>query len=91
MMGNFIFSFNAVAPSFLLVFLGWALKRAKIIDGRFIDTASKVNFKFGFSTLIFMNIYQSAAKRLSTDGMYHTCAGGFWQCASCFAQLCPAL
>lgn len=76
MMGNFIFSFNAVAPSFLLVFLGWALKRAKIIDDRFIDTASKVNFKFGFSTLIFMNIYQSAAIT-SFDGWYvsYLCGG----------------
>lgn len=60
-MGNFIFSFNAVAPSFLLVFLGWVLKRTKIIDDRFVDVASSVNFKAGFSALIFMNIYQSSA------------------------------
>lgn len=75
-MVNFIFSFNAVAPSFLLVFLGWMLKRANIIDDRFIDTASSLNFKVGYSTLIFMNIYQSSIVE-SFDGrfVFFLCGG----------------
>lgn len=58
-MENLLFSFNMVAPTFILVFLGWFLKKIGIIDDRFVDTASKLNFKAGFSSLLFINIYQA--------------------------------
>ena len=50
-MENLIFSLNATVPIFLLMVLGFALRRLGVIDDIF---ASKMN-KFGFNYLILKN------------------------------------
>ncbi|HCR43374.1 MAG TPA: AEC family transporter [Ruminococcaceae bacterium] len=65
-----------MAPSFLIVLAGCLLKKAGIIDDRLISSASRLNFKVGFSTLIFMDIYNSPGIT-SFDGFYvfYLCCG----------------
>ena len=57
-MENISFAFNATAPVFILVLLGYFLRRRKVIDGHFIDTASDFAFKYLFPLVIFEQIYQ---------------------------------
>jgi predicted permease len=59
MMNNLIFSFNVVMPVFLIVALGYFLKKINLVNDNFVNTAIKFNFKVGLSTLIFKNIYKS--------------------------------
>jgi malate permease and related proteins len=58
-MENLIFSFNVVIPVFLVVAVGYFIRRIEMVDDKFVNTAIKFNFKVGLSTLIFKNIYQS--------------------------------
>jgi predicted permease len=50
------FTANIVAPIFFIVFLGYLLKRLKVIDEGFIHTASKLVFVITLPTLVFMSI-----------------------------------
>jgi malate permease and related proteins len=56
-MENLIFSFNVVMPVFLVVAVGYLIKKIGLVDDKFINTAIKFNFNVGLSTLIFKNIY----------------------------------
>ena len=50
------FTANIVAPIFFIVFLGYLLKRVRLIDESFINTASKLVFVVTLPTLVFMSI-----------------------------------
>lgn len=50
------FTANIVAPIFFIVFLGYLLKRIKLIDDAFIGTASKLVFVITLPALVFMSI-----------------------------------
>lgn len=56
-MQNLIFSFNVVIPIFLVVAVGYFIRKIELVDEKFVNTAIKFNFKVGLSTLIFKNIY----------------------------------
>lgn len=58
-MDTFIYSFNVVVPVFLLIVLGFLLKRIKLLNESFVNTAVKFNFRITLPTLIFNNIYSS--------------------------------
>lgn len=58
-MADLIFSFNTVAPVFLLVGIGWFAKKIKLIDDHFIRVSSSLNFKTGLPALLFINIYNA--------------------------------
>lgn len=53
------FSASVTLPCFIIVFLGWWLKRRKIIDDAFIATGSKIIFTIALPTLIFLSITQN--------------------------------
>lgn len=57
-MQNLVFAFSAIAPLFLLIGLGFLLKRNKVIDQNFIDTASNLSYQYLFPVLIFNQIYK---------------------------------
>ena len=57
-MSNLLFSFNAVMPVFLLVGIGWFVRRTHLVGESFIDGASKLNFRTGLPALLFLGIYQ---------------------------------
>ncbi len=58
-MSNFLFSVGVVLPIFVLLLLGFFLKKIKFVDGKFIDVGNKLCFKIFLPALLFMNIYQT--------------------------------
>lgn len=55
-MENLIFSINGVAPVFLIVFIGWGLKRRGLINGNFINLSSKIVFSIAAPALVFESL-----------------------------------
>jgi predicted permease len=58
-MSNLLFSFNTVAPIFLLVAIGRLARKANLVGEHFVDEASKLNFRTGLPALLFLSIYQT--------------------------------
>ncbi len=54
----FLFSFNAVMPILLLVFLGWFLRMINFADDGFFKKANTMVFKIFLPVLLFVNIYE---------------------------------
>ena len=52
-------SFNAIAPIFILIILGYFLKRIKIADQKSFDAMNKIVFKLFLPVLLFYNIYKT--------------------------------
>ncbi|MCL2528502.1 MAG: AEC family transporter [Defluviitaleaceae bacterium] len=59
MLDNFIFSINAVAPLFLVLFLGYILKRKGFLSEGFVSTGNKVVFYIALPANIFLNVYSA--------------------------------
>ncbi len=53
----FLFSFNAIMPILLLVFLGYFLRMIHFADDAFFKKANSMVFKIFLPTLLFINIY----------------------------------
>ncbi len=56
MLSNLLFSLNAVAPVFLIISLGYFLKKIGMIEDSFIDTTSKVVFNVAMPALVFSKL-----------------------------------
>lgn len=67
-MDNFIYSLNATMPVFLVMLLGWLLKRRNFITDEFVSIADKVVFKVALPVLVFKDI---AAADLYSDFNWH--------------------
>ncbi len=52
-------SFNAVAPIFILMLVGYFLKTIKVTDKKGFDTMNKMVFKVFLPVLLFYNIYKT--------------------------------
>ena len=63
-MENFIYSINATMPVFLVMILGWWLKRIRFLTDDFVTVADKLVFKVALPVLVFRDI---AAADLSKD------------------------
>ena len=57
MIDNIIFTANTVAPVFLIIALGFFLKKIKIINEQFVAITSKFVFNVSLPALIFMKLY----------------------------------
>lgn len=55
-MDNFVFSINATIPIFLVILLGWFLKKINLINDAFADTANKFVFKVSLPVMLFQDI-----------------------------------
>lgn len=55
-MQNFLFILQSVTPVFLIMFLGIALKRARIINDRFVTDSSRLVFNVSMPVLIFLKL-----------------------------------
>lgn len=55
-MSNFIYSLNATMPVFLVIVLGWILKKLHIIDDGFTVSADKLMFRVALPVLLFLDI-----------------------------------
>lgn len=56
---SLIFSINVMLPTFLLIFIGIFLRRKRILDEGFCNTASKLIFHFTLPSMIFLNMLKS--------------------------------
>ncbi len=55
-MQNLIFSFNGVAPVFLIIFLGFGLKKRGLINSNFVNLSSKIVFSVAAPALVFESL-----------------------------------
>ncbi|MBQ2932730.1 MAG: AEC family transporter [Clostridia bacterium] len=58
-MESLILSFNAIAPIFVLMLLGYLLKKLNIADKKGFDSINKLVFKVFLPVLLFYNIYKT--------------------------------
>ena len=58
-MGSLSLSFNAIAPIFILIIVGYFLKKIKVGDQKSFDTINKLVFKLFLPVLLFNNIYKT--------------------------------
>lgn len=63
-MSNFIYSLNATMPVFLVMILGWWLKKIHFVTDEFVSVADKLVFKVALPVLVFRDI---ASADLSND------------------------
>ena len=55
-MGNFLFSINVTMPIFLVMVLGYALRRIGILNDNFVTICNKLNFKVTLPVLLFRDL-----------------------------------
>lgn len=60
-MENLIFAFNAVAPAFSIVFMGFLLKRVGILTEEFVAKGNALCFNVLFPVLVFFNLYDTVS------------------------------
>lgn len=60
-MASLKLSFNAIAPIFLLMLLGYVAKNLKLADKKTFDEVNKLIFKIFLPVLLFYNIYKTEA------------------------------
>lgn len=60
-MQNLVLSFNAVAPLFILMMLGYAIKRVGIVRKSDFDMINKLIFKIFLPVQLFYNIYTTSS------------------------------
>lgn len=58
-MENLILSFNVVLPLFLMMMLGYALKKLNMFDDTSLKSMNSVTFKAFLPTLLFYNVYKT--------------------------------
>lgn len=58
-MNSFLVSFNAVTPMFLLMLLGYLLRKAHFFDDTFVSRLNKTTFNIFIPVMIFADIYQT--------------------------------
>lgn len=63
-MENFIYSINSTMPIFLVMILGWWLKKIRFLSDEFVTVADKLVFKVALPVLVFQDI---AEANLSED------------------------
>lgn len=55
-MNSFIYSINATVPIFLVMIIGWIIKKIGIIDDHFANVANKYVFKVALPVLLFRDL-----------------------------------
>lgn len=58
-MENFIYSINATMPVFLVMILGWWLKKMRFLTDEFVTVADKLVFKVALPVLVFQDIAEA--------------------------------
>ncbi len=56
---SLMYSMNVVVPVFLIVLIGFAVRKMGIVDDRFVDNGTKLTFKLALPLSIFRSIYSS--------------------------------
>lgn len=64
MIENLLFSFNVVAPVFILIIVGYLSKRLNFINENFVSVTSKFAFNISLPVLIFMQVFSLNLKQV---------------------------
>ena len=64
MLENFLFSINAVAPLFLVLFLGYSLKKMDILTSSFVTSGNKIVFYLALPAALFRSVYMAELSEL---------------------------
>ncbi len=67
MASNFLYSFNAVAPIFLIVLVGVVLKKIGFVNDSFLDISEKLVFKIALPIMLFLEVARGSLSELA-DG-----------------------
>lgn len=59
MLANILFSLNATIPLFIVMGVGYLIRRLKVVDQTFIKTANNFNFKVTIPALLFLDMATS--------------------------------
>lgn len=62
-MQNFLFSLNATMPVFLIILLGWILRKVNVVNDRFATDLNKLTFHVLFPLLLFRDIAECDLKQ----------------------------
>ena len=65
---NFLFSVSAIAPIFLVLAVGWLVRRLGVVDENFVGTASRLVFNVGLPSLIFVNLVKLDLRQVVHPG-----------------------
>ena len=57
MLDNFLFSLNVVVPVFMVMFLGYVLKKQEVITSGFLKSGNKIVYYIGLPALLFRGVY----------------------------------
>lgn len=68
-MDNFLLSAEVVLPLFLMMALGYLLRRILELDDRWIELTNKIIFRALLPLLLFRNMYESDLSGMSAPGM----------------------
>ena len=55
-MENLIYSLQSVVPLFVLILMGYLLRRFKIVNDAFVDVGTKIGFKMALPVLLFQQV-----------------------------------
>lgn len=55
LLDNLVFSINSVFPIFILIALGYGLKRIKMLNDNFVDVATKFSFRISLPIMLFLD------------------------------------
>lgn len=58
-MENMLLSFNVIFPIFIMLAVGYVLKRSKLLNNKTVDTMNNVAFKVFLPVLLFNNVYKT--------------------------------
>lgn len=92
-MEHLIFSLNATVPIFLIMVLGYLLKRGNVVDDAFVGTLNSFNYKITLPVLLFRDIADSDFYAV-WDTKYVlfcffttlVCIAAIWVLAACFCK-----
>ncbi len=92
MLKDILFCINSILPLFLIIALGYILKRAKFLTDGFINVADKLVFKCALPAMIFANIaFTDFTKEFKGDLTIFTAAGIFTVFILLLVTVTPAI
>ena len=73
-MESFFYSVNATAPVFLVILLGYILRRIGILDEHFVSVCNRFNFKITLPVMLFVQMTETSLRDNFSGGFVLLCA-----------------
>ena len=73
-MESFFYSVNATAPVFLVILLGYTLRRIGILDEHFVSVCNRFNFKITLPVMLFVQMTETSLRDNFSGGFVLLCA-----------------